>query len=296
MFSGSIPIVLDSLKQHYFIDRDGQMFRHVLNFVRNSRLLLPEDFSDVDLLLEEAKYYDIVGERLLLISSSLIKWWRLAIRFLLLFLNAILIVAAMVKALEQLRLDRRIRNGHHGTYLGNSFNFETIPYPIPISKANYDFNGVEKSCLANGYPVSNSCSPISGSHSPVSGTRRPAVSSSNREQDSPGSAVHCADTMGLNLTTNEPKLGWECLAVYISPDLGERIMLSGERSLIEEAFPEIAATLMDVRTNVAWNQDPRHVIRFPLNGYCKLNSIQVSWRTYRCGSCTDVFFIIYGWH
>ena len=62
MFSGSIPIVLDSLKQHYFIDRDGQMFRHVLNFVRNSRLLLPEDFSDVDLLLEEAKYYDIVGE------------------------------------------------------------------------------------------------------------------------------------------------------------------------------------------------------------------------------------------
>jgi len=216
MFSGSIPIVLDSLKQHYFIDRDGQMFRHVLNFVRNSRLLLPEDFSDVDLLLEEAKYYDIV---------------------------------AMVKALEQLRLDRRIRNGHHGTYL-------------------------EKSCLANGYPVSNSCSPISGSHSPVSGTRRPAVSSSNREQDSPGSAVHCADTMGLNLTTNEPKLGWECLAVYISPDLGERIMLSGERSLIEEAFPEIAATLMDVRTNVAWNQDPRNVIRFPLNGYCKLNSIQ----------------------
>lgn len=64
MFSGSIPIVLDSLKQHYFIDRDGQMFRHVLNFVRNSRLLLPEDFSDVDLLLEEAKYYDIVGESL----------------------------------------------------------------------------------------------------------------------------------------------------------------------------------------------------------------------------------------
>jgi len=60
MFSGSIPIVLDSLKQHYFIDRDGQMFRHVLNFVRNSRLLLSQDFHDVDLLLEEAKYYDIV--------------------------------------------------------------------------------------------------------------------------------------------------------------------------------------------------------------------------------------------
>ena len=62
MFNGSIAIVLDSLKQHYFIDRDGQMFRHVLNFVRNSRLLLPDDFSDVELLLEEAKYYEIAGE------------------------------------------------------------------------------------------------------------------------------------------------------------------------------------------------------------------------------------------
>lgn len=217
MFSGSIPIVLDSLKQHYFIDRDGQMFRHVLNFVRNSRLLLPEDFSDVDLLLEEAKYYDIV---------------------------------AMVKALEQLRLDRCIRNGHHGLYH-------------------------EKNYLPNGHPVSKSCSPVSGSHSPVSGTRRSAVSSSNREQDSPASvAAHGAETVGLNLSTNDSKLGWECLAVYISPDLGERIMLSGERSLIEGAFPEIAAPLMDARTSVAWNQDPRHVIRFPLNGYCKLNSMQ----------------------
>jgi hypothetical protein len=60
MFNGGIPIVLDSLKQHYFIDRDGQMFRHVLNFVRNGRLLLPDDFADVELLLEEAKYYDII--------------------------------------------------------------------------------------------------------------------------------------------------------------------------------------------------------------------------------------------
>ena len=36
------------------------MFRHVLNFVRNGRLLLPDDFADVELLLEEAKYYDII--------------------------------------------------------------------------------------------------------------------------------------------------------------------------------------------------------------------------------------------
>lgn len=65
MFNGGIPIVLDSLKQHYFIDRDGQMFRHVLNFVRNGRLLIANDFTDVELLLEEAKYYDIVRTYLL---------------------------------------------------------------------------------------------------------------------------------------------------------------------------------------------------------------------------------------
>ena len=59
LFNGSIPIVLDSLKQHYFIDRDGGMFRHILNFMRNSKLLIPENFSDLDLLLEEARYFDI---------------------------------------------------------------------------------------------------------------------------------------------------------------------------------------------------------------------------------------------
>lgn len=60
LFNGSIPIVLDSLKQHYFIDRDGNMFRHILNFMRNSRLLIAEDFCDLELLLEEAKYFEIM--------------------------------------------------------------------------------------------------------------------------------------------------------------------------------------------------------------------------------------------
>lgn len=59
LFNGSIPIVLDSLKQHYFIDRDGGMFRHILNFMRNSKLLISDDFTDLDLLLEEARYFEI---------------------------------------------------------------------------------------------------------------------------------------------------------------------------------------------------------------------------------------------
>lgn len=45
LFDGTEPIVLDSLKQHYFIDRDGQMFRYILNFLRTSKLLIPDDFK-----------------------------------------------------------------------------------------------------------------------------------------------------------------------------------------------------------------------------------------------------------
>lgn len=59
MFNGSIPIILDSLKQHYFIDRDGKMFRYVLNFLRMQRLTLPETFADWELLLDEARFYEI---------------------------------------------------------------------------------------------------------------------------------------------------------------------------------------------------------------------------------------------
>ncbi|CAJ1064690.1 uncharacterized protein LOC121899876 isoform X5 [Xyrichtys novacula] len=45
LFNGTEPIVLDSLKQHYFIDRDGPMFRYILNFLRTSKLLIPDDFK-----------------------------------------------------------------------------------------------------------------------------------------------------------------------------------------------------------------------------------------------------------
>lgn len=87
LFNGTIPIVLDSLKQHYFIDRDGGMFRHILNFMRNSKLLIPDNFADIDLLLEEARYFEI-GRKLNIefpfiienqfiywVSSLLQRWW-----------------------------------------------------------------------------------------------------------------------------------------------------------------------------------------------------------------------------
>lgn len=55
---------------------------------------------------------------------------------------------------------------------------------------------------------------------------------------------------------------YECVALHISPDLGERIMLSGDRSLLDEVFPETNQAVMDARTGAAWNQqDAHHVIR-----------------------------------
>lgn len=77
---------------------------------------------------------------------------------------------------------------------------------------------------------------------------------------------------------------YECVALHVSPDLGERIMLSGDRTLLDEVFPETNQALMDARSGMAWNQqDVHHVIRFPLNGYCKLNSVQAITRLLNAG-------------
>lgn len=84
--------------------------------------------------------------------------------------------------------------------------------------------------------------------------------------------------------TLRPQDIYECIALHVSPDLGERIMLSGDRTLLDEVFPESSQALMDARSGVAWNQqDTRHVIRFPLNGYCKLNSVQAITRLLNAG-------------
>ena len=43
----------------YVLDRDGLLFRHVLNFLRTSRLVVPDRFDEWDLLLEDAKAYGL---------------------------------------------------------------------------------------------------------------------------------------------------------------------------------------------------------------------------------------------
>ncbi|XP_034147350.1 BTB/POZ domain-containing protein KCTD1 isoform X1 [Esox lucius] len=148
LFDGTEPIVLDSLKQHYFIDRDGHMFRYILNFLRTSKLLIPDDFKDYSLLYEEARYFQL---------------------------------QPMLSELERWRQDR-------------------------------DLAWVSRPC--------------------------------------------------------------ECLVVRVAPDLGERITLSGDKALIEDVFPEIGDVMCN-SVNAGWNHDSTHVIRFPLNGYCHLNSVQV---------------------
>ncbi|XP_018672466.2 BTB/POZ domain-containing protein kctd15-like isoform X1 [Ciona intestinalis] len=146
LFSGAEPIVLDTLKQHYFIDRDGNMFRHILNFLRTSNLALPDDFHELDQLLQEARFFEL---------------------------------KLMVGQLEQFKESRRVSKTHK-----------------------------------------------------------------------------------------------DCVVIRTVPDLGERICLGGNKSIIASIFPEV----YDVITSAdkcTWNQDPTHVIRFPINAFCQINSIKV---------------------
>ncbi|MGH0183979.1 UNVERIFIED_CONTAM: hypothetical protein FKN15_013808 [Acipenser sinensis] len=58
MFSGTMPTKKDS-HGNCFIDRDGKIFRHVLNFLRTSNLDLPDDYKEMKLLKREADFYQV---------------------------------------------------------------------------------------------------------------------------------------------------------------------------------------------------------------------------------------------
>ncbi|XP_064485931.1 BTB/POZ domain-containing protein Tiwaz-like isoform X2 [Ornithodoros turicata] len=205
MFNGSIPIVLDSLKQHYFIDRDGKMFRHVLNFLRTNTVAIPENFPELDLLYEEARYYDI---------------------------------PALTRQLEALKEEAKQRK-----------------------------RSASSSSNTTGPVIASTTSQLS-----------PGMSKSRKLE-----ANHCDGVVSPSDAERFQDVSYQCLALNISPDMGERIVISGERSLVEQVFPEISQALMDARSGVAWNQDTKHVIRFPLNGYCKLNSLQTITRLLNAG-------------
>lgn len=61
-FDGGTPNEISKDTQgRYFIDRDGQLFRYILDYLRNDQLILPEKFGERNRLLNEAKFYNIRG-------------------------------------------------------------------------------------------------------------------------------------------------------------------------------------------------------------------------------------------
>lgn len=58
MLESSVAIAVDN-QQRLFIDRDGPLFRYILNFLRDKRLNLPERFEEYAQLYAEADFYRI---------------------------------------------------------------------------------------------------------------------------------------------------------------------------------------------------------------------------------------------
>lgn len=58
MFTGQIPVLRDNTG-NVFIDRDGKVFRYILNYLRSSSLDLPNGFSELALLRREADFFQI---------------------------------------------------------------------------------------------------------------------------------------------------------------------------------------------------------------------------------------------
>ncbi len=61
---------LDDDKGYYFIDRDGALFRYVLNYMRTSQLKLPSDFQERNQLISEAEFYGLRSMANLLKSGA----------------------------------------------------------------------------------------------------------------------------------------------------------------------------------------------------------------------------------
>nr|XP_033467952.1 galactokinase-like [Epinephelus lanceolatus] len=58
MFTGQIPLLRDN-RGNVFIDRDGKVFRYILNYLRSSSLDLPDGFSELALLRREVDFFQI---------------------------------------------------------------------------------------------------------------------------------------------------------------------------------------------------------------------------------------------
>ncbi|VDL74215.1 unnamed protein product [Nippostrongylus brasiliensis] len=70
VMEGSFFATLDYTKGEIFIDRDPTVFRYVLNFLRDRRVIFPDDGLTAALLFQEAKFYGL-GKLVERISLSL---------------------------------------------------------------------------------------------------------------------------------------------------------------------------------------------------------------------------------
>ncbi|XP_073815887.1 BTB/POZ domain-containing protein Ktl [Musca autumnalis] len=61
MFSDSRENLLKDSKGRYFLDRDGVLFRYILDYLRDKTLNLPEGFREKQRLQKEAEYYKLEG-------------------------------------------------------------------------------------------------------------------------------------------------------------------------------------------------------------------------------------------
>jgi hypothetical protein len=52
-------LTLKDSKGKYFIDRDGVLFRYILDYLRNKKLVLPENFQETKRLVIEADFYEL---------------------------------------------------------------------------------------------------------------------------------------------------------------------------------------------------------------------------------------------
>nr|CAG4638937.1 EOG090X00ST [Daphnia magna] len=68
--SGQQPVLMRDSKGKYFIDRDGVLFRYTLDFLRNQKLTLPENFHECERLKQEADYFQMAEMRTTLLAAT----------------------------------------------------------------------------------------------------------------------------------------------------------------------------------------------------------------------------------